>query len=46
MRNRRLNEWLNDWLAAPTEALIADRRHLHAHPELRGQAAAPTEVNR
>lgn len=38
-----LTTWLDEWLAAHAEGLTADRRHLHAHPELSGEEIATTE---
>jgi amidohydrolase len=36
--------WLDAWLAAHTDDLIAWRRHLHAHPELSGSERATTAM--
>jgi amidohydrolase len=36
-------EWLGKWLAAHTADLVADRRHLHAHPELSRSEHATTQ---
>ncbi|KAA0236039.1 MAG: putative hydrolase YxeP [Acidimicrobiales bacterium] len=41
--NDGLDSWLDEWLSAHSEELIADRRHLHAHPELSGEEVATTE---